>query len=331
MTTAASQPARQGVPRGNISVIIPTKDRPPDLARTVASLLGQTVAPAELIIVDQSRSEDSASHIRAMLAAAGAAVNLRYLHCPELPGLAAARNRAMECAQAGIWLFLDDDVVLEADFLAALLAAHRAHPEATGIAGVVTNYTRPGTVFRVWRALFAHGPFHDPRQAIYWNADRLRTAAPRRVRRLGGGLMSFRGAALHGLRFDEHLAGVCDGEDVDFCARLGPQAILLMAPAARLAHLRSPVGREPIHWLRRQARAESYLYYRDWRAPGGRGWWPRLCFLWLLTGYSLAAAVAGVRHRSWGPWQAWRAGLADARAIATGPAAAARADAACTP
>lgn len=352
MGSVASEPALQTAPRAvvNLSVIIPTKDRPADLARTVASLLGQTVAPAELIIVDQSRGGESRSRIRALpgtspgtapnpsalrgelgtpglprtprewLVAAAGAVTLKYLHCPELPGLAAARNRGMEHAQAEIWLFLDDDVVLEPDFLAALLAAHQAHPEATGIAGIVTNYARPGRLFRAWRGLFAHGPFHDPRQAIYWNADRLRGALPRRVRRLGGGLMSFRAAALHGLRFDEQLAGVSDGEDVDFCARLGPQAILLMAPAARLAHLRSPAGREPIHWLQRQARSESYLYYRDWRAPGWPGLGRRLCFFWLLTGYGLAAGAAGLRRRSREPWHAWRAGLAEARAIAAGPA-----------
>ena len=37
-----------------VSVIIPTKNRSADLARTIETLLQQTVQPLELIIVDQS-------------------------------------------------------------------------------------------------------------------------------------------------------------------------------------------------------------------------------------------------------------------------------------
>ncbi len=77
---------------------------------------------------------------------------LRYCRAPALRGLAAARNRAMEMAAGDIWLFLDDDVVLEPDYLAALLRAYAAHPEAAGISGVITNYRRPGIAYRAWRA-----------------------------------------------------------------------------------------------------------------------------------------------------------------------------------
>ncbi len=333
-----SSPARSpclspaSAPLPAVSVLIPTKDRPADLLRAVASVLRQSLPAAEIVILDQSADGASERRIRRLHAAwsgarmgawpgashgSGAAPPpLRYCRAPSLRGLAAARNRAMEMAAGDIWLFLDDDVVLEPDYLAALLRAYAAHPEAAGISGVITNYCRPGIAYRAWRAVFARGPFRDPRQVVYWNAARLRLAPPRRVRCLGGGLMSFRAAALAGRRFDERLAGVCDGEDVDFCARLGPRAVLLMAPAARLAHHRSPVGREPIHWLRRQARSEAYLYFRNWRGGDWRAWPRRLCFAWLQTGYAVAALAGCARHRSARAWRAWRAGLADAHRIA---------------
>ncbi|MGH9526297.1 MAG: glycosyltransferase family A protein, partial [Terriglobales bacterium] len=114
-----------------MSVLIPTKDRAADLALTIESVLGQTTLPDELLIVDQSRDEAAESRTRARWAL-GTPARLVYVRRPELSGLAAARNCAMDRACGEIWLFLDDDVVLEPDFLAQLLAAYRAHPEATG-------------------------------------------------------------------------------------------------------------------------------------------------------------------------------------------------------
>lgn len=300
-----------------ISVIIPTKNRPSDLENVVASLLVQTTPLAELLIVDQSEGEDSHHRVDRLMTAARRyprplGVALRYLRRPQLNGGAAARNVAMDLAQGSIFLFLDDDVILEPDFLSALLAAYAARPDAVGISGVVTNYTRPPLAYLCWRALFARGCFHDDRQGIYWRArHRRRSAAVHRVTRLGGGLMSFRAAAVQHVRFDESLTGVCDGEDVDFCARLGPDALLLMAPAARLTHCQSAIGRERDHPLRRQIRSDAYLYGRNWRRRRGAG----LDFAWLQIGYALAAVAASLRRRSWAPWRALRAGLADARRI----------------
>lgn len=300
-----------------ISVIIPTKNRPADLENVVASLLVQTKPPIELLIVDQSEDEESRLRVERLLAAAQRhpqplVITLRYLRVPFVTGGAAARNLAMDLAQGGIWLFLDDDVVLEPEFLAALCAAYRAHPEAVGISGVVTNYTRPPWPYRCWRALFARGCFHDDRQGVYWRAQHSRRGMVRQVTRLGGGLMSFRAAAVGRLRFDENLTGVCDGEDVDFCSRLGQDAVLLMTPAARLTHCQSTIGRERDHPLRRQVRSDAYLYRRNWRRRRGA----RLGFAWLQLGYALAALAASLRRGTWAPWRALRAGLADARHIA---------------
>lgn len=305
-----------------ISVIIPTKNRPGDLENVVASLLVQTTPPAELLIVDQSEDEESRQRVDRLMAVARRhprpiGIALRYLRDPRLTGCAAARNVAMDLAQGAIVLFLDDDVILEPDFLSALLAAYRARPDATGISGVVTNYVRPPLAYLCWRALFARGCFHDDRQGVYWRSrHRRRSAIVHRVTRLGGGLMSFRAAAVRRVRFDENLTGVCDGEDVDFCARLGPQALLLIAPAARLTHCQSAIGRDRDHPLRRQIRSDAYLYGRNWRRRRGA----RLDFAWLQLGYALAAVAASLRRRSWAPWRALRAGLADARRIPARPA-----------
>lgn len=295
------------------SVIIPTKNRPQDLERAVASLLAQSLLPRELIVVDQSDGEESKRGVETTLlrarARTGDAIQLHYIRNPAITGLAQARNRAMKVASGEVWLFLDDDVVLESDFLEELLKVYVDTPELTGVSGVITNYVRPQLWLRLWNALFRRGPFHDERQPIYWRADRLRYASPIPVSQFGGGLMSFRASAVREMRFDENLRGVSEGEDVDFCCRLPAGSRLVICPRARLVHMMSPQGRAKDHWLRRMVLGTHFLYRKNWR----HGIIKRMWFLWLNVGCALLATVASGRRGSWEPWRDLLAGIADAK------------------
>jgi GT2 family glycosyltransferase len=290
----------------SVSAIIPTKDRPADLAAIVCSILRQTVLPQQLIIVDQSLGSDSQCRIEKLFCELTVLkrIDLRYIRDVKLSGLAAARNRALDAADGEVCLFLDDDVCLEPNFVEELLNVYDHYPEATGVSGIVTNYEPPSWRFRTWSGIFVKDPFHDDRQIVYWKARRFRHLHGIRVTRLGGGLMSFRTAAIRGRRFDDNLRGVSDGEDVDFCARLGPNTTLIIAPRARLVHKNSPIGRAQDHWLRRFARANHYLYHRNWE----RGFRNRLAFVWLNIGLGLVALLASARRASLAPWRALRIG-----------------------
>jgi GT2 family glycosyltransferase len=302
----------------SLAVIIPTKNRPADLELTVWSILNQTVLPQQLIIVDQSADDESRLKVHSLFSvlprSACDGLKLCYLKDQMISGGAVARNRAMDRAKGDIWLFLDDDVVLEPDFLSELLSVYCQYPESAGVSGIVTNYHRVSWLSRVWQRLFLFGPFRDERQTIYWRANRRRGEGPVPVDRLGGGLMSFRADAVRGHRFDENLRGVSDGEDVDFCLRLGSDALLMIAPRARLVHKQSSGGRLQDHYLRRQARSECYLYWKNWN----RGMKNRLCFAWVNVGFALEATLGSLRRRSLEPWRALRAGVRDARMVAYG-------------
>jgi glucosyl-dolichyl phosphate glucuronosyltransferase len=141
-----------------VSVIIPTKNRPSELQRAVRSVLAQTVEHLSLVIVDQSPDNESVRLVKSEVTAAersrGLLWNLNYIHDTRISGGAMARNRAMKVADGDIWLFLDDDVILEKDFVEQLLAVYRDYPEASGVSGIITNYSRPPLAFRLWTALF---------------------------------------------------------------------------------------------------------------------------------------------------------------------------------
>ena len=300
----------------SLAVAIPTKNRPRDLALTIGSVLGQTAIPKQLIVIDQSVSDESRQQVaelfRQQRPEVRTSLELSYVQDVSLSGLTAARNRALSVVHTKIILFLDDDVVLEPDFIEQIIAVFRDHPKATGVSGVVTNYSAPPTVTRWWSSLFMLSPFRDDRQPVYWNADGLRGKKPVQVTRLGGGLMAFRTAAISGIAFDENLQGFCPGEDVEFCARLRPDSVLLMTPNARLVHNHSPHGRSAEHWLSKHAWTMGYLYHRNWR-HGVRN---RFSFIWLNAGYILGAALATIRRSSLAPCRELARASRDSRRLA---------------
>jgi GT2 family glycosyltransferase len=289
--------------RLSVSAIIPTKNRPADLELTVRTLVNQTVLPKQLIIVDQSVTDESRQQVERVIGCesgqASGRIDLDYIWDSEVSGLAAARNCAMSRATGNIWLFLDDDVQLEANFVEEMVAAYHLRPGAIGVSGIVTNYRPPSAAIRYWTTVFVCGPFHDDRQPVYWNSENLQSSEPIPVSRLGGGLMSFRADAIRDLRFDENLRGVCDGEDIDFCCQLPKSSLLFIAPLAHLTHNQSPIGRSQQHWLSRHVRANYFLYRKHWANAIGN----RLCFVWLNTGYFLIACLASLKRWSFDPWR----------------------------
>jgi GT2 family glycosyltransferase len=304
--------------RPSVTAIIPTKNRADDLEAAVRTVLTQTTLPAQLIVVDQSATEQSERRIKGLLAERKPelhpSIDLVYLRDPGISGLTAARNRSLDLVRSEVVLFLDDDVLLEPDFVNQILEAYRHYPQASGVSGIVTNYSPPSRLFRYWSRLFARGPLHDDRQPIYWRAAKLGQGEPIRVTRLGGGLMSFRMSAIRGFRFDENLTGACEAEDIDFCMRLGGGAVLLIAPAARLVHKASPAGRTRDHWLQRHARAMWYLYRRNL----DHGFVNRACFVWLNFGYGIAAALVSLHRLSLLPFAGLFKGVGESRTLARG-------------
>jgi len=286
-----------------VSVIVATKNRPKELATLLLpTLLSQTRPADQLIFVDQSSDEATKNVVEAFAARVDSQkipkTEFLYLYETNHIGAASARNSGIEKASGDVLLFLDDDVVLEPDFMQELLAIYERFPETGGVSGVITNYGRPSLPARIMTRLFWVGPFHDERQPIYWNADQLRDHEPFRVRRFGAGLMSVKRAVLDCDRFDNHYRGA-GAEDVELSWRLSERGPLLMTPKARLEHVRTVTGRPKEHWLGSDALQTHYLYGRIWN----RGFTNRLCFAWLNLGYAVLATLASLRHFSIEPWR----------------------------
>ncbi len=287
-----------------VSVIIPTKNRKHDLACTMKDLMDQTRRPDETVIVDQSEfpSFDPCT----------VSISVNYIHAPTVSGAAVARNVAMDCATGDLWVFLDDDVILEPQYIDEIVRAYT--PEIAGVSGIITNYSVPALSRRLFEHIFVRGAFRDERQPIYWHADELRHKGPRQVRQFGCGVMSFRAEAIGGLRFDTNLTGGSLAEDIDFCARLPNGCKLVIAPNARLFHKRSAVGRPTEHWLDSHAQSCYYMRQRNWH----RGLYDDFCFAWLQIGYFVMATFGSLKRLSFLPFRAWKSGALRGHSLGMG-------------
>ena len=112
-----------------VSVVVPTRNRARYLEVALASLRAQRGAPApELVVVDDGSTDDT----RAVAAAHGARVEpVRG------SGLNAARNTGVATTSGDLVAFVDDDVWVPPDWLAALAAGADAHPDADAFGGPI--------------------------------------------------------------------------------------------------------------------------------------------------------------------------------------------------
>ena len=106
-----------------ISVIIATYNRAALLPEALDSVLAQTRAPDEIIVVDDGSSDDTA------LVAARYAPRVRYLHQAN-QGRGAAFNNALAVSECSHFCFFDDDDLMLADGLENHLSALAADPDA---------------------------------------------------------------------------------------------------------------------------------------------------------------------------------------------------------
>lgn len=124
-----------------VSVIIPTNKGGRYLDEAVASVRAQTVAVAEILLIDDGAPAPGLSSVAQEL-------GVRYVH-QEASGLSVARNTGAAAAH-GDWIaYLDDDDVWHPERIAEQLRALEAAPEAVAVSTGGWYMDAEGTPFGV--------------------------------------------------------------------------------------------------------------------------------------------------------------------------------------
>jgi GT2 family glycosyltransferase len=117
-----------------ISVVINTCANPGPVMRAVASALACDPAPMEVIVVE-NRPEGSPV-AEALRQRFGSSAPVVYVEEPRR-GLSIARNAGLAAAHGEIVAFTDDDVVVDVNWVARLVAAFHSEPRAGCVTGLI--------------------------------------------------------------------------------------------------------------------------------------------------------------------------------------------------
>lgn len=116
----------------SISVVIATRERPADLARCLESVVRLRYPRFEVVVVDNAPDTDATERIvRERFAS-----RVTYVREPR-PGLAFARNRGLAHAYGQIIAFTDDDVIVDAEWLAAIAEGFMAGEDVRCVTGLI--------------------------------------------------------------------------------------------------------------------------------------------------------------------------------------------------
>jgi GT2 family glycosyltransferase len=215
-----------------LGFIIPTKDRPSQLNRLLASIYEQSHLPACIIIVDGSLEPIENKIMRSDL------VPIIYVrHFP--PSLTAQRNSGIRATPNTLkWVgFLDDDLQLLPNSLATIAKyLAKDHENIGGLSFNIVN--EPGYKGGLLRRLFftnGTGPGKLSKAGTVGINCNVQTDVY--ADWLCGGATVWRRDVFKSLSFDEWFKGYALFEDVDFSYRVGRHWKLLVVKDAKVLHL----------------------------------------------------------------------------------------------
>jgi glycosyltransferase involved in cell wall biosynthesis len=250
------------------TLIVCTYNRLVAIKNLMQSVQSQTFYPNQILIVDSSLDKKTHDYF----------LENQYKHLEyfkvtdEDKGLTKQRNFGIQKVKntTDFVCFLDDDVVLEADYFEQIHNTYLNFPEAYGVGGYITNeviWNKCDTIpkksintfyfdgffieergrFKIRRLLGLDANVTPGFMPLYSHGRSLSFLPPSgkiyEVEQLMGGVSSFRKKVLEENKFSTFFEGYGLYEDADFTIRVSKKGQLYCNTNAKLAHYHDPDGR----------------------------------------------------------------------------------------
>jgi GT2 family glycosyltransferase len=278
-----------------VAVVVPTRNRLSELKNLLKCLEKQDQPIFQMVIVDSSNSMDCQELCE------NSKMPIEYVHTA-VKSAAIQRNMGIERLRSEIThlAFLDDDVVVEADYLTRLIDELELN-DGVGISGVALNPNarilrgKPKGLIGYFHRFFLLDSIHDGKllsSAINVPVRNYHGSTVQVDWLIGCSVWDFR--IISQLRFEKDFNGQSLGEDVIFSFQAGKLGKLFTNPKVVIAHSESPVGRP-----------DSVEFYEMWvknryrlielMKSGNRG---KAAFAWANIGQALILSYLRLRKRT---------------------------------
>ena len=234
----------EAVPDGPlVSIIMLVHNQLEDTRLALDSLAAHTPLPHELIVVDNGSTDGTSAYLQAQLATRP---TLKVIQNTSNLGFAAGNNQGLALARGACVLFLNNDTLVSAHWLEAMLAALQQHPD-TGLVGPMSNHV-------AGPQLLSNVPYRNleevPAFARQWAAEH--AGQRQEVNRLVGFCLLARRSVIERIGGFDPVFGTGNFEDDDLCLR------------ARLAGFRLLVAQDVfIHHTGGQTFKGAKMDYRE--------------------------------------------------------------------
>ena len=278
-----------------ISVVIPTKNRFQDIIKCIESILIQTLLPDEIVIVDSSDTDELKSNLDDLLQNK---IAFKYIHAPL--SLTQARNVGIKESTGDVIIFLDDDVILDRDYIKETMHVFNNDSEKKvgGVTGnIIDNIEIQNRSFKrligsnIMQVLatifflfkYKDGKFQPSGWPTFTHSDKIAE-----IECLSGANMAFRREIFNEFKFDENLRGYSFMEDDDIAYKVSREHQNIYTPFAKLIHNVSPAARDKAY-ARMKMTIENHYYLFKKNFPQDLK--HKFAFWWSVVGLFVMAIV----------------------------------------
>jgi|AntAceMinimDraft_18_1070375.scaffolds.fasta_scaffold37916_2 GT2 family glycosyltransferase len=234
----------------NFSVVIPTYNRKKDIEECLDSILRQTILPTEILVIDDGELPlEFVDKERKMFE--DKKINFVYYkksHQKEKRGSSESRNIALGLAEEKIIFILDDDVILDNNFLEKIVEiwVNNENKKLIGVGGIIKNNRQKEKFEKIYNIFFGLVSKYrwdiTPVGFQVWD-DKIKEKEKGHYAH--GGVCSYNKNLTQKLKFTTFGGGRTALEDVDFCLRAKNKGYhFMIEPTAKVIHEQSKTSRE---------------------------------------------------------------------------------------
>jgi len=281
----------------DVSVIIPTQDRPASLRRAVGSIAQQELWPKEIIIVDQSSRPAQMEEFEPEFSRWPGKVRILILARPELSGLTAARNLGFSRSSGAVIQFMDDDATLEPKYFSGIWPFITRKDMGGVCARIIEPKQRFHPLAKAFQKIFFLGDLRQSREE--WYHEKKPKETPTNIL---PGVAAYKREVLKRFEFDENLTGGCVGEDIEFSYRASKEFHFMMVPRPKIRHLPNKTNRLAVF---RQAEQKTKFYKYHYKKNISKTFKNHVSFIWMNLGFILHAFAEMSPGRFMGTLKGW--------------------------